>query len=133
MSTRYRQLKDLHDRASATGNATLLGEIPRLLTEWGIRSRADDGRLLWTNVSNPTSQTESIAIGLRYEKQDGTLTEDLFTVGSTKPDKVVSHYTGRIQREWTEYANTHRQQDVERRSFTSVNTCSFYMGPLYGS
>ena len=91
-----------------------------MLRGWGIRQRADDGRLLWTNISNPTSRVDALTIGLRYEKRDGTLTEDLFTIDAAKPDEVASHYRGKLQKIWKEYDSTHKQQNLMRESFTLV-------------
>jgi hypothetical protein len=127
MITRYQQLVEIHNRAAASGDPEALRQIPSLLTSWGLRPRADDGTLLWTNLSVPTSVSDAITVGLRYVKRDGSLTEDVFEVASHNPDTVISYYRGTYQSERPEYASTHWFQGAIRSSFTSANTCSLYM------
>ena len=128
MNTGYGQLKNIHERAVETHDANELRKIPSLLNDWGFKCRENDGELLWTNLSLPTSVGETITIGLRYKKQDGTLTEDVFELCEKDPNVVTPYYKGKYQILRSEYENTHKQQDVEPRSFTSINTCSLYLG-----
>ena len=127
MTTKYEQVKSVHKSAAETGDANELRKIPSLLNSWGIKCREDDGQLLWTNLSLPTSIGETITIGLRYKKQDSTLTEDVFELSKKDPDIVASYYKGRYQMLRPEYQGTHKQQDVDARSFTTVNTCCIYL------
>lgn len=133
MKTKYDQLMCIHDRAVADKDANALGEIPALLSSWGIRCRADDGQLLWTNLSVPTSVAATITIGLRYQKRDASLTEDIFELRKSDPDAVEAFYKGKYQRVRPEYSGTHKFQIVLTQSFTSVNTCCLFLGGKYGS
>lgn len=134
MTTKYEEVKSVHELAAETGDANELRKIPSLLNSWGIKCREDDGQLLWTNLSVPTSSIgETITIGLRYKKQDATLTEDILELSKNNPDVVASYYKGRYQELRPEYQRTHKQQDVEARSYTTVNTCCLYLGDKSGS
>jgi len=128
MTTKYEQAKCIHDLAVKTHDASELRKIPSLLNNWGRKCRSDD-ELLWTNLSMPMSIGETIIIGLRYKKKiDGTLTEDIFELNNKNPDKLSPHYKGQYQLLCPEYKGTHKLQNVEDRSFTSVNTCCLYFG-----
>jgi hypothetical protein len=133
MKTKYEQLRYIHDLAVKTNDASALREIPSLLNNWGFKCRDNDGQLLWTNLSLPTSIGETITIGLRYKKNDQTLTEDVFEVNSGTPEVVDTYYKGKYQKARPEYAGTHKLQDVQEKSFISVNSCSLYMGRNNGS
>jgi hypothetical protein len=95
MNTKYDQLRNIHDLAVKQNDAEKLRMIPQLLNNWNIRCRDKDGQLLWTNVSAPTSIGETVTIGLRYMKEDRTLTEDIFEVSSSNPDTVDAYYKGK--------------------------------------
>ena len=95
MNTGYGQLKNIHERAVETHDANELRKIPSLLNDWGFKCRENDGELLWTNLSLPTSVGETITIGLRYKKQDGTLTEDVFELCEKDPNVVTPYYKGK--------------------------------------
>lgn len=134
MATKYEEVKSIHELAVRTGDANELRRIPTLLNSWGIKCREKDGQLLWTNLSVPTSSVgETITIGLRYKKQDATLTEDIFELSKQNPDVVASYYKGQYQDVRPEYQHTHKQQFVEARSYTTVNTCCLYYGNNNGS
>lgn len=133
MKTKYDQLKRIHNQAVADKNANVLREVPALLSSWGTRCRADDGQLLWTNLSVPTSVAATITIGLRYQKRDDSLTEDIFELRKSDPDTVHPFYKGKYQGVRPEYAGTHKLQNVLAQSFTSVNTCCLFLGGKNGS
>src|SRR5450759_5354456 len=128
MTTKYEQVKCIHDLAVETHDANELRKIPSLLNSWGKKCREHD-ELLWTNLSMPTSIGETITIGLRYKKKkDETLTEDIFELNKKNPDVLSEYYKGQYQPLRPEYQGTHKLQDVGAHSFTSVNTCCLYLG-----
>ena len=127
MKTKYEQIRNIHDLAVEAHDANGLKEIPSLLNDWGVKCREDDGELLWTNLSLPSSIGETITIGLRYRKKNATLTEDIFELSNKAPNQVTAHYKGKYQKHRSEYKNTHKEQDADPHSFTSVNTCSIYL------
>jgi hypothetical protein len=131
--TKYEQVRSVHDTAVQTHDASGLREIPKILNGCGIRCREDDGRLLSTNLSVPTSVGETITIGLRYEKRDQTLTEDIFEITKNNPNVITSYYKGLYQAKRPEYRGTHKLQNTASESFTSVNSCCLYLGGENGS
>jgi len=108
MTTKYQQIIDIHQQAVATSDATQLQRIVPLLDAWGIRTRQDDGQLLWTNLSVPTSIAGTIVIGYRYQKRDASFTEDLFELNQSSPDKVTPYFKGSYEDVRAEYARTHK-------------------------
>ena len=128
MTTKYEQIKNIHESAVEADDANVLRKILPLLESWGIKQRGDDGELLWTNLSVPTSVGGTIAIGYRYIKRDKTLTEDIFEISESNPNEVGRYYRGTYEDLRPEYERTHKEQNVGARSFTSVNTCSLYLG-----
>ena len=126
MESKYEIIKQLHRRINDCGKAELLKEVPNLLESWDIKRRGDDGELSQINISNPENGV--LAIGLRYTKKDGTFTEDIFEINSSKPNDISKYYKGKYECERTEYKGTHKQQDISSSPFTSVNTCSIFVG-----
>lgn len=99
-----------------------------LLHNKGIQLRQDDGELKQLTVSRPTSVASAFVIGLRYQKRDGTPTEDLFSIERGR--SIEHHYRGDLERKWPEYRGTHKQEiffalvvDL-KTPMTSVNTIS---------
>jgi hypothetical protein len=133
MKNKYEQIVAIHRRAAVSSDATPLAVIVPLFESWGIRKRQDDGELLWTNISMPTTVAGTIVVGYRYRKRDASFTEDLFELKQSNPNEVLRRYKGSYQKICAEYAKTHKQQNVEARSFTSVNTCCLYLGLQNGS
>ena len=133
MMTKFDQVKSIHERAVEARDANALRDIPKILNGWGIKCREKDGQLLWTNLSVPTSIGETITIGLRYRKQDRTLTEDVFELNRSDPETITPYYKGQYQSVRSEYVGTHKSQGVKPQSFTSVNTCCLYLGGENGS
>src|SRR5882724_9521740 len=85
-------------------------EILNLLKDQGIRIRQDDGELRQLTLSKPTSVDTGFVIGLRYDKREGTQTEDLFPVEKGRP--IEGYYKGSLQRQLPEYQGTHKQPVV---------------------
>ena len=124
--SKYEIIKERHRRAHETGEAGNLKVIPRLLISWGTRLRADDGILYQATLSVP--EPTVLVVGLRYEKKDESSTEDIVEFNSLYPNELAKYYKGRYERKRLEYKGTHKQQNVSLSPFTSVNTCSIYMG-----
>jgi hypothetical protein len=122
------ELQAIWNRHIAGDKSRTASDVVALLYIHGIRLRLCDGYLRQLTVSIPTSVCSGYAIGVRYEKKDGSHTEDLFAV---EPARRIRHYPkGALQREWPEYKNTHKQQvdfalvANENVSMSSVNTIS---------
>ena len=87
MTTPYDTINAIYDRAVA-GEVTALGEVVEVLAAKGIWLRQDDGRLWQINQSTPTISPDIFVVGLRYEKRDGTHTEDQFVFDGTRPSEI---------------------------------------------
>lgn len=129
-TTKYEEIRAIHEQAVRSQAPESLRAIPVVVGAWGIKVRTDDGTLLWTNLSVPSTTGDAIAIGFRYKKRDGTFTEGIFELGLQQPNKVERYYRGAYESARPEYAGTHKFQDAGMSSFTSVNTCSLYLGRL---
>ena len=115
MSDPYSDLEDIWNRHRGGDKAITEKDILALLESQGIRIRRDDGDLKQLTVSKPTSVTSAFVIGLRYDKRDGTQTEDHFAFEKGRP--VERHYRATLERKWPEYRGTHKQQVL----YTRVN------------
>lgn len=106
--TPFQELKTIMDRAYASGQAGWSREVQALLEKNGIRERQDDGELTYVTFSIATSESETFVVGLRYEKRDGTFTEDTFVF---TPDKeIIRCYGKRVERLLPEYKGTHKKR-----------------------
>ncbi|MBI3374285.1 MAG: hypothetical protein HY017_21385 [Betaproteobacteria bacterium] len=128
MKNAYAELEALWNRCTATGDRQVEAEVVDLLEGHGIRLRQRDGQLKQITLSTPTSVNSGFVIGLRYVKQDGSHTEDLFTVQPGQ--QIQPFYKGSLQKQWPEYQGTHERQvifalvDNEPAPTTAVNTIS---------
>jgi hypothetical protein len=107
MDTSFEELKAITDQIYAGHTPPdSHDQIIALLDRHGIRTRQDDGVDPKVTISHPTSQPGSMVVGLRYTKNDGSKTEDLFLF---QPDHAIQpHYRGILQHIFPEYANTHK-------------------------
>jgi hypothetical protein len=126
MSDAYTTLEAIWKRHISGDASNTENGLIALLHSEGVRLRQDNGELKQLTVSRPTSVASAFVIGLRYEKRDGTPTEDLFSV--EEGHRIEPHYKAALERKWPEYRGTHRQQipltlvvDV-KTPITSVNT-----------
>jgi len=120
--------KSIWEHAIQEDRKNMAQEVVNLLLDHGIRIRQDDGQLRQVTLSKPSTIDSGFVVGLRYDKDDGTQTEDLFRVESGQ--SIKPYYKGALQREFPEYRGTHKQQVVyemvatEPSPTTSVNTIS---------
>lgn len=107
MDTSFEELKAITD-AIYSGNIPVdfHYQIIALLDRHGIGIRQDDGIDPKVTISHPTSQPGSMVVGLRYTKEDGSKTEDLFLFQPNQP--IRPHYRGRLERIFPEYAGSHK-------------------------
>jgi hypothetical protein len=126
MKEAFAELEGIWSRCIEDNRKNMGEEVLDLLKDQGIRIRQDDGELRQLTLSKPTSVDSGFVIGLRYDKRDGTQTEDLFRI--EKGHLIEGYYKGSLQRQWPEYQGTHKQQVVyemvanEPVPTTSVNT-----------
>lgn len=81
-------------------------QIVDILSRNGIKVRQNDGENPKVTVSHPSSQPESMVVGLRYKKKDGTKSEDLFLFEKDK--KIEPYYRGKLEKIFPEYKNSHK-------------------------
>jgi|KBSMisStandDraft_5_1062788.scaffolds.fasta_scaffold1562874_1 hypothetical protein len=128
MKNAFSDTKSIWEHAIQEDRKNMAQEVVNLLLDHGIRIRQDDGQLRQVTLSKPSTIDSGFVVGLRYDKDDGTQTEDLFRVESGQ--SIKPYYKGALQREFPEYRGTHKQQVVyemvatEPSPTTSVNTIS---------
>ena len=78
-------MTDAYDEVEAIWNRHIDGDqsktkddIVTLLASQDIRLRQNDGELGQVTISKPTSIANAFVIGVRYHKNDGSQSEDLF-------------------------------------------------------
>ena len=107
MDTSFEKLKTITDQVYARQiPADFHEQIIELLARHGIRIRQDDGSDPKVTISHPTSQPGSMVVGLRYTKDDGSKTEDLFLF--YPGHAIQAYYKGRLQRIFPEYDGSHK-------------------------
>lgn len=128
MKDAFAEVDRIWIRCVQSGQRKTETNILDLMKDHGIRVRQDDGELRQPTLSKPTSVNSGFVIGLRYDKRDGTQTEDLFPVEKGRP--IKSYYKGSLEKLWPEYKNTHKQRvtfaivAAEPPPTTTVNTIS---------
>ena len=133
MNRAYKKLSEIWDQCSMQGNSSLMNIIELLKTH-NIIPRQKDGELVQINLSIPKSMEQAYVIGLRYIKNDGTLTEDHFlcehsSSGVTK-EEILHHPKRKLEYKIPEYDGTHKQVvDIQSVApslgVTDVSTHSF--------
>jgi len=109
MSTPYEDLKAISDAVYSGQRMKWGDDAIKILLANGIKPRNKDGVLKSKNFSIPKSEKDCLVLGLRYEKKDGTLTEDLF-VFRKESSTIGVFYKGKLQEEMIEYEGTHKWQ-----------------------
>jgi hypothetical protein len=126
MKNAFAEIEEIGRRYIDDNRTNMGQEILDVLQDQGIRIRQDDDQLRQLTLSKPLSVDSGFVIGLRYNKRDGTRTEDLFRVESGHP--IQAYYKGSLQRQFPEYQGTHKQRVVyeivatEPAPTTSANT-----------
>lgn len=97
-----------HQNAESFGDSTI-----KLLEKYGFKLRQKDGVLYSIIISYPKTIQNSIVVGLRYVKKDGTYTEDHFLF--TEDNPIKAFYKGSIEKILPEYKGTHKDQLEEHK------------------
>ncbi len=104
----YEELKIITDAAQAGTLSPWSPAVTKLLTAYGINVTRKKGMKVEVTLSFPESKPNSMAIGIRHMKEDGSFAEDMFLfekgVGLTKL------YRGEQERLMPEYEGTHHGQ-----------------------
>lgn len=104
----YDELKIITDAAQAGKLSPWSPAVTKLLTAYGINVTRKKGMKVEATLSFPESKPNSMAIGIRHMKEDGSYAEDMFLfekgVGLTKL------YKGDQERLMPEYKGTHHAQ-----------------------
>lgn len=107
MDTSYTDFKAITDQYYTDGKEPSLQVFINLLTKYGIRLREKDGTLHEGTFSVPKTESDALVLGMRYEKNDGTFSEDLFLFRKDQP--IERGYKGAIERILPEYKGTHKR------------------------
>lgn len=108
MSNPFNELKEITDSVYAGYETDFANATLALLERNGIKIRQKDGSLCQVNISIPKSRSDSILVGFRYTKKDGSNTEDHFLF--EKGHDIVPFYKGKIEKILPEYKGTHKAQ-----------------------
>lgn len=105
--TSYLELKAITDQYYTDWKMPPIKVFSDLLKKHGIGLRNKDGELLHITFSIPTSLKDAIVLGVRYEKKDGSFSEDLFLFREKKP--IEKGYKGRLEKTLPEYKGMHKR------------------------
>ncbi len=124
----YGEVEALWNRHISGDQSKTKDDVVALLARQSTRLRQDDGELRQVTISRPTSLANAFVIGLRYQKNDESQSEDLFLVQKARP--IERHYKGSLERKLPEYRGTHKERVPSTLVVdlglppTSVNTLS---------
>ena len=104
----YEELKIITDAAQAGTLSPWSPAVTKLLTAYGINVTRKKGMKVEATLSFPESKANTMAIGIRHMKEDGSFAEDMFLfekgVGLTKL------YKGKQEKLMPEYKGTHHAE-----------------------
>ncbi len=112
MDTSYDDLKIIMDHQYSvrekTGKPTpdFNELIVDLLFGHGIKLRQKDGTNPRVTFSISTSIANAFVVGVRYTKENGSKTEDLFLFRKNQP--ITKGYKGKLEQVLPEYKGTHK-------------------------
>lgn len=109
-NTSYFELKTITDSVYEGIKVKWAKDVIGILQKHDIKLRQKNGKLYSVNISIPKTKSNCILVGLRYIKRDETYTEDHFLFEQNKP--IIVFYKGKLQKIFTEYEGTHKQQLV---------------------
>lgn len=101
----YDEYKAITDQYYTNGQMPAAQVFIDLLARNGIGLRRDDGNFHEATFSVPQTE-EGLVLGMRYEKRDGTHSEDLFLFRPGKP--ILPGYKGGLEKIFPEYRDTHK-------------------------
>lgn len=109
MDNSFNELKIVTDQVySGNQPINFHQSIVDILVNYGIKLRQDDGSNPKVTISHPTSLPDSMVVGLRYTKNDGTKTEDHFLFQQGQP--IERCYGVKLEKLLPEYKGTHKLQ-----------------------
>jgi len=101
----YEELKIITDAAQAGTLSPWSPAVIKLLTAYGINVTRKKGMKVEATLSFPDSKPNSMSIGVRHLKDDGTYAEDMFLF--EKGIGLTKLYRGEQERLMPEYEGTH--------------------------
>lgn len=103
----YYDFKAITDQYYTDWQMPSLQVFVNLLTKYGIELRGKDGTLHEGTFSVPKTESDALVLGMRYKKNDGSFSEDLFLFRKDQP--VEKGYKGAIEGILPEYKGTHKR------------------------
>jgi hypothetical protein len=106
MNNPYEEFKRITDKYYTNWQMPDIGVFIDLLDQYGIKLRQKDGELHEATFSVPKSRKDAIVLGMRYQKKDGTFSEDLFLFEKGK--SIKNGYQGKLEKILPEYKDMHK-------------------------
>ena len=106
MENSYKEFKTITDKYYTDWQMPNICFFVELLDRYGIKLRKNDGNLHEATFSVPKSINDALVLGIRYQKKDGTFSEDLFLFRKGKP--IQKGYKGELEKIIPEYEETHK-------------------------
>ena len=106
MDNSYEEFKAITDQYYTDWQMPKIDVFVKLLDRYGIELRNKDGDLREVTFSVPKSKKEALVLGVRYQKKDGTFSEDLFLFQKGNP--IQKGYRGELEKILPEYKGTHK-------------------------
>ena len=109
MDTSFDELKAFYAQVRSHGYPPDFDQRAiNILSEHGIKLRNKDGSEPKVTLSPPTSKPDSLVLGVRYKKINGTKTEDHFLFQQDK--EIIRCYGKKLEKLCPEYKGTHKLQ-----------------------
>ena len=109
MNTSFEELKEITDAVySGVKVSNFHTKIVRILQKHNISIRQKDGKDPIVTISHPKTIANSMIVGLRYTKNDGTKTEDHFLFQPRLP--IEKCYGKKLEKLCPEYEKSHKLQ-----------------------
>jgi len=102
----YEEFKSITDKYYTDWQMPQIDVLIELLKQHGIELRKKDNQLYEATFSVPKSLSDALVLGMRYRKDDGTFSEDLFLFQKGKP--IRKGYRGKLEKIIPEYKGTHK-------------------------
>ena len=106
MDNSYAEFKTITDKYYTDWQMPNISVFVELLNRHGIQLRERDGELHEATFSVPKSMKDALVLGIRYQKKDGTFSEDLFLF--CKGKQIQRGYRGELEKVISEYTGTHK-------------------------
>ena len=106
MDNSYIEFKAITDKYYTDWQMPSINIFSKLLSRYGINLRQKDGVLHEATFSVAKSMPYALVLGIRYQKKDGSFSEDLFLFHKDK--QIQQGYKGKLEKIIPEYIGSHK-------------------------